>query len=180
MHMAAEAHRQHMLVWAHSAVFPTRPADVIAAGVDAVSHVCYLAYQAEPVMLASYEDHTPVNEKLLAQNGEVRERRNQLRHGKYAVPELLATGPNQLWSWDITKLLGPAKWTYYCLYVVMDVYSRKVVGWMVAHGESATLAQKLIKTSCIREGIQPGQLTIHADRGSSMTSKPVACRQIPR
>ena len=112
--------------------------------------------------------------RLLAQNGEVRERRNQLRHGKYAVPELLATGPNQLWSWDITKLLGPAKWTYYCLYVVMDVYSRKVVGWMVAHGESATLAQKLIKTSCIREGIQPGQLTIHADRGSSMTSKPVA------
>lgn len=112
--------------------------------------------------------------RLLAEHGEVRERRNQLRHPNYPVPELLATKPNQLWSWDITKLLGPAKWTYFYLYVVMDVYSRKVVGWMVAHRESATLAQKLIETSCQREGIQPGQLTLHADRGSSMTSKPVA------
>jgi putative transposase len=112
--------------------------------------------------------------RLLAKNAQVRERRNQLRHPKYPVPELLATKPNELWTWDITKLLGPAKWTYFYLYVVMDVYSRKVVGWMVAHRESATLAQKLIETCCEREGIQPGQLTIHADRGSSMTSKPVA------
>lgn len=102
--------------------------------------------------------------RILAENSEVRERRNQLRHPTYAAPELLATRPNELWSWDITKLRGPAKWTYYYLYKVMDVYSRKVVGWMIAHRESSTLAKKLIATCYEREGIQPGQLTIHADR----------------
>lgn len=112
--------------------------------------------------------------RILAENSEVRERRNQLRHPTYAAPELLATRPNELWSWDITKLRGPAKWTYYYLYKVMDVYSRKVVGWMIAHRESSTLAKKLIATCYEREGIQPGQLTIHADRGSSMMSKPLA------
>jgi putative transposase len=112
--------------------------------------------------------------RVLAENSEVRERRDQLRHPAYAKPELLATGPNQLWSWDITKMLGPAKWTYYYLYVILDVFSRYVVGWMVAHRESATLAKKLIAETCRRQGIEPGQLTIHADRGSSMTSKPVA------
>lgn len=112
--------------------------------------------------------------RVLAENAELRERRDQLRHPRYAAPELLATQPNQLWSWDITKLLGPTKWTYFYLYVVMDVFSRKVVGWMVAHRESSELARKLMETCCEREGIQPGQLTIHADRGSSMTSKPVA------
>lgn len=112
--------------------------------------------------------------RLLAQNAQLRERRDQLRHPNHPVPELLATKPNELWSWDITKLLGPAKWTYFQLYVVMDVYSRYVVGWMVAHRESNTLAKKLIEEACRREGVQPGQLTIHADRGSSMTSKPVA------
>ena len=112
--------------------------------------------------------------RVLAENKEVRERRNQLRHPDHPVPELHATRPNDLWSWDITKLLGPSKWTYFYLYVVMDVYSRYVVGWMVAHRESATLAHKLIEASCERERIQPGQLTLHADRGSSMTSKQVA------
>jgi len=112
--------------------------------------------------------------RLLAANSEVRERRNQLRHPNHPVPELNATRPNELWSWDITKLLGPSKWTYFYLYVVMDVYSRYIVGWMVAHRESATLAHKLIEATCERERIQPGQLTLHADRGSSMTSKPVA------
>ena len=112
--------------------------------------------------------------RVLAENTEVRERRNQLRHPNHPVPELHATKPNELWSWDITKLLGPSKWTYFYLYVVMDVYSRYIVGWMVAHRESATLAHKLIEASCERECIQPGQLTLHADRGSSMTSKPVA------
>ena len=112
--------------------------------------------------------------RILAENSELRERRDQLRHPTYAKPELLATGPNQLWSWDITKLRGPAKWTYYHLYVILDVYSRYVVGWMVAHRESATLAKKLIAEACARQGIEPGQLTIHADRGSSMKSKPVA------
>ena len=112
--------------------------------------------------------------RILAENAESRERRNQLRHPTYAKPELLATGPNQLWSWDITKLPGPAKWTYYYLYVVLDVYSRYVVGWMVAHRESAALAKKLFELTCAREAIEPGKLTIHADRGSSMISKPVA------
>jgi len=112
--------------------------------------------------------------RVLAEHAEVRERRNQLRHPSYARPELLATGPNQLWSWDITKLLGPAKWTYYYLYVILDVFSRYVVGWMVALHESAKLAEKLIAETYARQGIEPGTLTLHADRGSSMTSKPVA------
>lgn len=112
--------------------------------------------------------------RILAENAEVRERRSQLRHPVYKAPELLATAPNQLWSWDITKLLGPAKWTYFYLYVILDVYSRYVVGWMLAHRESAALAKRLIAETCERQGVTPGQLTIHADRGTSMTSKPVA------
>ena len=89
-------------------------------------------------------------------------------------PELVATAPNQVWSWDITKLRGPAKWTYYYLYVILDIYSRYVVGWMVATRESAALAEVLIRQTCAKQGIGADQLTIHADRGSSMTSKPVA------
>lgn len=112
--------------------------------------------------------------RILSENAEVRERRNQLRHPNYVKPELLATHPNQLWSWDITKLLGPATWTYYYLYDIMDVFSRYVVGWMIAERELASLAEELIAETCARQGIPPGQLTIHADRGSSMTSKPVA------
>ena len=112
--------------------------------------------------------------RVLAENQEVRERRDQLRHPKYAAPELLATGPNQLWSWDITKLMGPAKWTYFYLYVVLDVFSRYVVGWVVADAESKALAERFIRETCERQGIGPGQLTVHADRGSSMKSKPVA------
>lgn len=112
--------------------------------------------------------------RILDEHQEVRERRNQLRHPSYSKPELLATAPNQLWSWDITKLLGPTKWTYYYLYVILDVYSRYVVGWMIAERESAALAEELIAQTCARQGIQRGQLTIHADRGSAMTSKPVA------
>ena len=112
--------------------------------------------------------------RILAENGEIRERRSQLRHPAYKKPELLATQPNQLWSWDITKLRGPAKWTYFYLYVIIDVFSRYVVGWMIADQESAALAETLIAETCDRQGIQPEQLTIHADRGSSMTSKSVA------
>jgi len=112
--------------------------------------------------------------RVLAAHGEVRERRAQRRHPVYAAPELLATVPNQLWSWDITRLKGPAKWTYFSLYVLLDVFSRYVVGWLVAPNESATLAEWLMATSCDRQRILPGQLTIHADRGAAMTSKPVA------
>jgi putative transposase len=112
--------------------------------------------------------------RILAENEEVKERRNQLRHPVYEKPELLATRPNELWSWDLTKLLGPAKWTYYYLYVILDVFSRYVVGWMVAYREAAVLASRLIEASCRRQGIERSQLTLHADRGSSMKSKTVA------
>jgi putative transposase len=112
--------------------------------------------------------------RLLAAEGETRERRDQLAHPPYQKPQLLATAPNQLWSWDITKLLGPAKWTYFYLYVILDVFSRYVVGWMVADREGKELARQFIADTCAKYEIVPGQLTLHADRGSSMTSKPVA------
>jgi putative transposase len=112
--------------------------------------------------------------RLLSQAGEVRERRDQLRHPRYAVPRLVATAPNQVWSWDITKLLGPWKWTYYYLYVILDIFSRYVVGWMLSERESAELARQLIAEACRRHGIVDGELTLHADRGPSMTSKSVA------
>jgi len=112
--------------------------------------------------------------RLLETQGESHERRDQLTHPPYQKPELLATGANQLWSWDITKLRGPVKWTVYHLYVILDVFSRYVVGWMIAHRESAELAKRLIHHSCRAQNIAPGQLTVHADRGSSMKSKPVA------
>ena len=112
--------------------------------------------------------------RVLREAGESRERRRQATHPAAVKPELVATGPNQVWSWDITKLHGPAKWTYYYLYVILDIFSRYAVGWMVATRESAALAEKLIAATCAKQGITRGQLTIHADRGSSMTSKPVA------
>ncbi len=112
--------------------------------------------------------------RLLDEQGEVRERRDQLTHPPYQKPELMSTASNQLWSWDITKLLGPVKWTYFYLYVLLDVFSRYVTGWMVAYRESAELAKRLIEESCKKQDIQPGQLTLHADRGTSMRSKPVA------
>jgi putative transposase len=112
--------------------------------------------------------------RVLEQDGATRERRDQLIHPSYQKPELLANAPNQLWSWDITKLRGPVKWAYFYLYVILDVFSRYVVGWMVAPRESAELAKKFIKETCAKQNIQPGQLSLHADRGSAMRSKPVA------
>jgi putative transposase len=106
--------------------------------------------------------------------GGVTERRRRHQRTGYTKPELLATGPNQVWSWDITKLKGPVTWTYFYLYVILDIFSRYVVGWMVAHREQRALAHRLIDQTCAKQNIQPGQLTIHADRGSSMTSKVVA------
>src|SRR2546426_522701 len=125
------------------------PAEVYATLLDAGQYVC-----SERTMY-----------RLLAEHAEVRERRDQLRHPVYAAPELLARRPNELWSWDITKLLGPAKWTYFYLYVMLDVFSRYVVGWMVSQGENATLAEQFIRATCARQGIGRDQLTIHADRG---------------
>ncbi len=112
--------------------------------------------------------------RLLDEAAEVRERRAQRRHPRYQAPQLLATGPNQLWSWDITKLLGQAKWVYYYLYVLLDVFSRYVVGWLLAERESAELGARLLEESAARERIEPGQLTVHSDRGSAMKSHPVA------
>jgi len=112
--------------------------------------------------------------RILERRSAVRERRDHLRHPEYRKPELLATGPNQVWSWDITKLRGPGKWEYYCLYVVLDIYSRCVVGWLVAHHESASLAHRLLDETCDRQGIVPEQLTVHSDRGQVMRSKTVA------
>jgi putative transposase len=112
--------------------------------------------------------------RILAASNEVKERRNQLRHPQYAKPELLATAPNQVWSWDITKLLGPQKWTYFYLYVLIDIFSRYVVGWLLADAEESALARKLIGESFQRQDIKPGELTVHADRGPSMKSKSLA------
>jgi putative transposase len=112
--------------------------------------------------------------RILDEAGEVQERRNQARHPQYKAPELLATAPNQVWSWDITKLLGPVKWTYFYLYVILDIFSRYVVGWMIAPHESSALAKRLIAETCEKQNVLPGQLTIHADRGPSMKSMPVA------
>jgi len=112
--------------------------------------------------------------RLLRKRGEVRERRRQATHPARVKPELVATAPNRVWSWDITKLHGPAKWTYYYLYSIIDIFSRYTVGWMVATREAAPLAERLLAETITKQGIDRGQLSIHADNGSSMASKPVA------
>jgi putative transposase len=112
--------------------------------------------------------------RLLRQRGETGDRRRHATHPPRVKPELLATAPNQVWSWDITKLAGPAKWTWFYLYVILDIYSRSAVGWMVAHREAAALAEWLLADTVTKQQVPIGQLTIHADRGASMTSKPVA------
>jgi putative transposase len=134
-------------------------------------------HQAYAILLDDGQYHCSIRTMyriLAAEHGDVKERRRQVQRPAYSKPELLATGPNQVWSWDITKLKGPKKWTYFYLYVIMDIFSRNVVGWMVAHQEQQSLAKRLIEQSVLNQGIQPGHLTIHADRGSSMKSKVVA------
>src|SRR5450631_753725 len=153
------AERDSVLAWLHEKRFQDRsPAAIYATLLDEGEYRCSIRTMY----------------RLLAERGESRERRDQLTHPPYQKPELLATAPNQLWSWDITKLLGPAKWTYFYLYVILDVFSRYVVGWMVAPREGAELARKLIEETCEKQNIQPDQLGLHADRGSAMRSKPVA------
>jgi putative transposase len=153
------AEQQTILDVLHSERFQDKPpAEVFATLLDEGTYVCSIRTMY----------------RILEQAGEVRERRDQLRHPNYQKPQLLATSPNQVWSWDITKLLGPVKWTYFYLYVILDIFSRYVVGWMVAERESAELAKRLIAETCRKQNIASDQLTIHADRGTSMTSKPVA------
>jgi putative transposase len=130
----------------------------------------YATLLDEGVYLAS----TSTMYRVLRDHNEVRERRRQATHPAAIKPELLAATPNQVWSWDITKLLGPAKWTYYYLYVVLDIFSRYTPGWMIAGAESAALAERLLADTIANQGVGRDQLTIHADRGSSMASKPVA------
>lgn len=155
----SEGERQVMLALLHDERFvDLAPAQVYATLLDENVYHC-----SERTMY-----------RILSANREVRERRDQVRHPAYAAPQLLATKPNELWSWDITKLLGPTKLKYFHLYVMIDIFSRFIVGWMIAHHESDVLAKKLIAETAEREGIKPGQLTIHSDRGASMRSKAVA------
>jgi len=156
--LSAEERTQVLTVLHEPRFCDLSPAEVYATLLDEKRYLC-----SERTMY-----------RILDSKREVRERRAQLRHPAYAAPQLLATKPNEVWSWDITKLLGPQKWSYFYLYVILDVFSRYVVGWMIADGESAALAERLIAETCDRERIEPGQLTLHADRGSSMKSKPVA------
>ena len=155
----SESERQQVLSTLHTERFVDKaPTEVYATLLDEGTYHCSVRTMY----------------RILAESGEVRERRNQAQHPKYQAPELLATAPNQVWSWDITKLRGPVKWSYYYLYVILDIFSRYVVGWMIAYRESATLAKRLIAETCEKQNVQPGQLNLHADRGSSMKSKAVA------
>ncbi len=151
--------RQQVLDVLHSDQFVDKaPAEVVATLLDEGEYLCSVRTMY----------------RILSSAGEVRERRNQLRHPTYAKPELLATGPNQVWSWDITKLKGPVKWTYYYLYVILDIYSRYAVGWLLARRESAALAKRLITETCEKQQVDEDQLTLHSDRGPAMKSKTVA------
>ena len=134
------------------------PAEVFAALLDRGQYLCSIRTMY----------------RVLDARHEVRERRDQLRHPTYHKPQLVATAANQVWSWDITKLLGPAKWTYFHLYVILDIFSRYVVGWMLALRESQHLAERLIRETVVKEGVARDQLTIHSDRGPSMRSQTVA------
>jgi putative transposase len=154
----AAGERQGVLDLLHTRFIDQAPAQVHATLLDEGTYLC------SPRTMY----------RILDDAHEVKERRDQVRRPHYAAPELLATRPNEVWSWDITKLLGPAKWTYFSLYVILDIFSRYVVGWMIAPHESAALAERLIAETCAKQGIVPGQLTLHADRGASMRSKPVA------
>lgn len=138
--------------------------------VDKAPATVYHELLDEGVYLAS----TSTMYRILRAHDEVHERRRQATHPARVKPELVASAPNQVWSWDITKLLGPAKWTYYYLYVILDVYSRYAVGWMLAERESAALAERLLADTIVKQHVEADQLTIHADNGSSMASKPVA------
>ena len=151
--------REAVLEVAHSERFVDKsPAEIYATLLDEDTYLC-----SERTMY-----------RILSSHNEIRERRNQRRHPVYQKPELLATAPNQVWSWDITKLKGPVKWTYYYLYVILDIYSRYVPGWVLAPRESTALAKRLIADTYEKQQIEPGQLIVHADRGPSMTSKGVA------
>lgn len=155
----SDVERNRALELLHSDRFvDRRPEEIVATLLDEGTYVC-----APRTMY-----------RILAANREVRERRAQTRHPQYAKPELLAEAPNQVWSWDITKLLGPEKGTYYCLYVVLDIFSRYVVGWMLARTENGELATRLVRETCAKQGVELRGLKLHSDRGTPMTSRPLS------
>jgi putative transposase len=155
----SDPEREEILAVLHEERFVDKaPAQIYAALLDENRYLCSISTMY----------------RILAQAKEIRERRSQLRHPEYSKPELLATGPNQVWSWDATKLKGPHKWTYFYLYVVIDVFSRHVVGWTVSNRGSGQLAKALLEETCARQQVTPQILTIHSDRGPEMISKAVA------
>ena len=155
----SDVERQQVLDVCHDTAYIDKaPYEIYATLLDKGSYLCSVSTMY----------------RLLRSENEVRERRNQRTHPSYRKPELLATRPNTVWSWDITKLLGPVKWTYFYLYVILDIFSRYVVGWMIAGRESAELAGLLIEETCLKQGIDFNQLTIHSDRGPAMKAKTMA------
>jgi putative transposase len=155
----APQERQQVLDVLDSEPFADKaPAEVYAALLDQGRYLCSIRTMY----------------RVLDSRKEVRERRDQLRHPTYQKPQLVATAPNQVWSWDITKLLGPAKWTYFHLYVILDIFSRYVVGWILASRESEHLAERLIRETIVKQGVARDRLTLHSDRGPSMRSQTVA------
>lgn len=155
----SESERQQILDRLHSPEY-----------IDVAPHTVYAMLLDDGIYLASVSTFY----RILRETSGTRPRRNELVHPAYARPELLATKPCEVWSWDITKIKGPAKSAHYHLYVILDIFSRYVVGWMIADCESAELAEALIEQTYDKQGIVKGQLTLHADRGASMRSKPVA------
>ena len=154
-----EQERQQVLNVLDSETFADKaPAEVYAILLDQGQYLCSIRTMY----------------RILDSRKEVRERRDQLRHPTYHKPQLVATAPNQVWSWDITKLLGPEKWTYFHLYVILDIFSRYVVGWMLASRESEHLAERLIRETVVKQGVARDRLTLHSDRGPSMRSQTVA------
>jgi putative transposase len=156
--LSADEHEQVQQTLCSERFVDHAPASVVATLLDEGVYLC-----AERTMY-----------RILAEHNQLKERRRGHQHRDYAKPELLAMAPNQVWSWDITKLKGPQTWSYFHLYVILDIFSRYVVGWMVADRESAILAQTLIEQTCTKQGIESDQLILHADRGPSMKSKLVA------
>ena len=139
--------------------------------IDMAPHQIYARLLDQNIYLCSIRT---MYRLLKSEHGSVKERRGHVQRPSYRKPELLATGPNQVWSWDITKLKSAVKWNYFYLYVIIDIFSRYTVGWLVADREQAVLARQLIANSCTSQNITKNQLVLHADRGSSMTSKSVA------
>jgi len=180
MHRSTYYRRQRPSVAMQRPRSPLKLADTEVQAIQALLHSPRFVDQAPASIVADLLDEgrylcsERTMYRILADHGELAERRRGHRRITYTKPELLSTEPNQLWSWDITKLKGPQTWTYYHLYVILDVFSRYVVGWMIANRESSALARKLIQEACDQQRIQSDQLTLHADRGSSMKSKVVA------